>query len=249
MAVKKTLLEIVQDILNDMNGDEINSIVDTEESEQIAAHVKTVYNNLVSHTKWHHTRRAVTLVPYSDSTYPTHMRVNENIKEMVFINYNKAKLGETKLQYKKLEYLDPDKFLAKLNARDSTKSNVDTIIDPSGIDLLIFNDKAPDYYTSFDDVNLVFDSYDSEVDSTLQEDKVQAVAYIIPEFEISDSFVPDLPPDAFALLIEESTSRCQIKMRQFQDLKSEAESQKQSRWLSRKSFVVNGGIKYPDYGR
>src|SRR5690606_20172822 len=136
----------------------------------------------------------------------------------------------------------------KLNARDNTSDNVDIIIDPSGIDLMISNNKAPEYYTSFDDLNLVFDSYDKEVDDSLQESKVQAQAYIIPQFTIADTFIPDLPPDAFAYLVEESISRCQLKMRQFQDVKSEAEAQKQSRWLSQSNFVVKGGIKFPNYG-
>src|SRR5690606_8810038 len=130
-------------------------------------------------------------------------KVAEDYKRLIFINYNRAKLGETRKMYKPVCYLDPDKFLKKLNARDNTSDNVDIIIDPSGIDLMISNNKAPEYYTSFDDLNLVFDSYDKEVDDSLQESKVQAQAYIIPQFTIADTFIPDLPPDAFAYLVEE----------------------------------------------
>lgn len=249
MAIKKTLLELVQDVLVNLDGDAVNSISDTEESESVANHIKIVYRNLVSHTEWPHTRRALTLIPYSDDTYPTHMRVNEEIKRLCFINYNKVKLGETRKSYQEVKYLDPDYFLRKLNARDNTSNTVDVILDPSGIELMVLNNKAPDFYTSFDDVTLVFDSYDSGVDSTLQESKVQAQGYVIPEFIVEDSFIPDLPSEAFSYLLEESVSRCQLKMRQFQDLKSEAEAQKQSRWLSQSNFVVKGGIKFPDYGK
>lgn len=249
MASKDTLLDIVQSVLVDLSGDAVNSISDTEESEEVARHVKVVYENLVSHTEWPHTRRALTLVPYSNNQYPSHMRVAENLKRLCFINYNKSKLGESRKVYQSVKYLTPEQFLVKLNSRNNTKDNVDTIIDPSGIELLILNDKAPDYYTSFNDVDLVFDSYDSEVDSTLQESKVQAQGYIIPEFKIEDSFVPDLPMEAFSYLREETVSRCQLKMRQIQDVKSEAEAQKQSRWLSQSNFVVKGGITFPDWGK
>jgi hypothetical protein len=246
---KKTLLELTQAILEDLTGDEVNSINDTVESEQVAGHVRKAYEAIISHTTWPHTRRAVVLVPRSDSDFPTHVTAATNLKELTSIRYNKAKLGETRLNYQEVEYLEHDQFLVKINKRDNTQSNVDIITDDSGIQLLIMNDKAPDYYTSFDDVNIIFDSYDSAVDTTIQQSKLQAVGYIMPEFLMEDSFIPDLPPDAFSLLLEESTSRCQFKMRQFQDIKSENESKKQSNWLSRKAWVVDGGIKYPNYGR
>lgn len=247
--MSKTVLELVQTILSDIDGDEVNSISDTEESEQVARIVKSTYESIVSHTTWPHTRRAVALTPRSDSNYPTHMVFNENVKELISVFYNKADLGETRKDYKEINWVDPDDFLRKTNVRNNDETTVDVIIDDSGIELLIRNDKAPEYFTSFDDVNLVFDSYDSAVDSTLQESKFQAQAYIVPTFTMSDSFEPDLPPDAFSLLQEEATSRAQYKLRQFQDVKAEQESTKQSRWLSRKAWRANGGIKYPSYGR
>lgn len=249
MAVTKTLLEMTQDILNDMDGDEINSISDTAEAEQVANIIKNTYRNMVSNSNWHHTRRAVAVTPYSDSNFPTHMRLNEEVKELILINYDRADVDDTRKLYKEVKYLEPDHFLRRLNNRNSDADNVVVVTDPSGIDLLIHNDTYPQYYTSFDDVTLVFDSYDSEVDTTLQQSKIQAMAFIIPEFTLSDSFVPDLPPDAFAYLVEEATSRCQYKLREFQDIKSEQESQKQARWLSRKSWRTSGGIRYPNYGK
>jgi len=246
---KKTLLELTQAVLEDLSGDEVNSISDTTESEQVAGHIRKVYDALMSHTVWPHTRRAVVLVPRSDLSFPTHLTTADNLKELTEVWYNKIKLGETKKNYKELKWLSHDDFLRKLNVRDSTSTNVDVITDDSGIDLLIMNDKAPEYYTSFDDVNIILDSYDSEVDSTIQQSKLQAIGFIMPEFLMEDSFVPDLPADAFSLLLEESVSRCQFKMRQFQDVKSENEAKKQSNWLSRKSWTVGGGTKYPNYGR
>lgn len=249
MSQKKTLLELVQDVLSDISGDEVNSIFDTVESEQVANHIKGAYHAIVSNTVWPHTRRALTLIARSDNAFPTHMKVKEELKELISIFYNCAKVGETKRNYKELKYLLPDDFLRKLNSRNSDNTDTDIVVDDSGIELLIKNDKAPEYYTSFNDVDIVFDSYDKEVDSSVQISKVQASGYIIPEFRLEDSFVPDLPVDAFALLREESTSRCQWKMRQIQDIKSEGEAKRQSRWLSQKSWTVRGGIQFPNYGK
>lgn len=247
--MSKTLLEIVQDILSSIDGDEVNSITDTSEAEQIARIVRQSYNDIMSRTNWPSSRRAVALTPRSDSNFPTHMILNENVKELISIFYNMADLGDTRREYREIKYLDPDDFLRKINVRNNDEATVDIVADDSGIELLIQNNKDPEYYTSFNDTDLVFDSYDAQVDSTLQEGKFQAQAFIIPAFNLTDSFVPDLPVDAFSFLEEEATSRAQFKLRQIQDVKSEQSSLKNSRRLSRKAWRTNGGIRYPDYGR
>lgn len=244
-----TLLEIVQEILSAMDGDEVNSISDTEESEQVARHVVATYRNLMSNSNWHTTRSALTLVARSDTNYPTHMSLGTNVKELSFINYDKRKVGETRKNYKEVKWKEPDDFLRFVNLRDNSQSNVQTVVDDSGIDIFVLNDKAPDYYTTFDDVNLIFDSFDSAVDTTLQESKTQAQGYVLPTLALQDDAVPDLPPDALALFIEKATARAQYKVRQFEDVDSERESQRQGRWMSRNNWRTHGGIKYPNYGK
>lgn len=246
---KQNLLSIAQTILSDMDGDEVNSINDTEESAQVARIVRNNYLAMMSNTVWPHTRRALTVEARGDSNYPTYLLVKDDLKELTSIYYNVRKLDSNRDIYEEMQYLEPDQFLHKLNKRDNSKPNVLTTIDDSGVKLFILTDKAPEYYTSFNDTDIVFDSYDSQVDASLQISKVQAIGYVIPPFELDDQFVPDLPADAFSLLIERSTSAAQAKLRQFQDVKAEQESIRQGRWMSRKSWTVNGGIRFPNYGK
>ena len=96
---------------------------------------------------------------------------------------------------------------------------------------------------------LIFDSFDSSVDSTVQSNKILARAYVTPEFLFEDSFIPDLPEEAFAALVEETKSRVSLKLNEVQDVKSEQEANRQQRWLSRKEWRVKGGVRYPNYGR
>lgn len=246
---KMTLLEMVQDILNDIDGDEVNSISDTFESEQIAQIIKTTYDAMIRSKDWPHTKGLLQLVASGTTAKPTHMTFDEDFKRIVYINYNKIKVGETRIKYEPVRFMNSDDFLRMVNSRDSTASNISSVVDDSGITLLIRNDMAPSYFTSFDDETLVFDSYDSAVDSTLQVSKTQCVAFKIPDFVISDAVIPDLPSEAFILLLEESKSRVSMKLRQQEDVKSELESRKQGQWLSKQAWTVNGGIKYDNYGR
>lgn len=248
--MKYNLLEIVSDILSDMDGDYVDSINDTDEATQVAQIVKTTYQAMMSNRNWPHTARVLNITPFADNNLPTHTRIEPNVKELISVYYDIKKISETRLNYRQVKYLDPDDFLRLTNQRNNNDVNCDVILDPSGVKLLIMTNKAPEYYTSFDDTNIVFDSYDSDVDSTIQADKTQIRAYIIPIFEMEDDFVPDLPDEAFSLLIEESKSKAMFKLKQTQDVKAEQEAGRQNRWLSRKSWRVHEKDIYPySYGR
>lgn len=246
---KPSLLEIVQEILSDMTSDVISSIEDTDEAGQVALIVKSTYDAMIANRNWPHTARTVNLVASGDNLLPTHMSIGEEIKEMISVYYDKRKNGETRIRNEEVVWKDPDDFLRYINKRDSDDANTLTVNDASGVKLLILTNKAPTFYTSFDDNTIVFDSYDSTVDTTLQEIKSTVRAYTIPDFVIEDTHIPDLPKEAFPALIEEAKSKAQSKLNQFQDVKAEQEAGRQQRWLSRKAWRVNGGIKYPNYGR
>ena len=57
--MQMTLLEMVQDILNDIDSDPVNSIDDTEESVQIAQIIKTSYFALSTNRNWPHQKKLI----------------------------------------------------------------------------------------------------------------------------------------------------------------------------------------------
>ena len=77
----QTLLEITQDILSIMDGDEVNSIFDTEESEQVAKIVRRTYNAMVSNSNWLHTRKGLVLISSGDNSKPTHISLPSDVKQ------------------------------------------------------------------------------------------------------------------------------------------------------------------------
>lgn len=240
---------MVQDILSDMNSDEVNSISDTIESMQVARIIKSCYDERIGNKNWPHLKQLILLSASGDTAKPTYMRMPANIKELHYINYDKKKVGETKHRYEEVRYVTTDEFLRRSNLLNSDNANITTVVDDSGSTLLIKNDVAPSVYTSFDDDWLVFDSFDSAVDSTLQASKTQCMATLSPTFTLSDGFVPDLPDEAFAGFLAEAKSTCFARLKQTPDGKAEQQATRQMSWLSRKSFQAGGGMKFPNYGR
>lgn len=249
--MKMTLLDMTQDILSDMSSDQVNSIDDTVESAQVAQIIKSTYFSLIDEKDWPHTKKLTTVTASGDNSLPTWMTLPDGVKKLTSIYYNKAKLSDgDRAMYDEVKYILPDDFLRVCNSRDNTSSIAQVITDPnSGVKLTILNNCGPTYYTSFDDVHLVFDSYDNEVDDTLQVSKIQVLAYIVPLWTHEDSFVPDLPDHAFTLLLEESKSRAALKVKQQPDQKAEQESARQRKSLARRDRRVGQGIKFPNYGR
>ena len=247
--MKMTLLEMVQDILNAMDSDEVNTITETVESDQVAQIIKTTYYELISNRDWPHLKELFQLDGLGDTTRPTHMSIPDRIVEMREISYDCKKSGETKRRWTGMKYLTPEKFLWYTNERNLDDSSIVEITDGTGVKLLIKTDAAPQYWTSFDDEKIVFDSYNSDIDTTMTSSKTQCFGIREPVWTNSDAFTPDLPSDAFAYLLAEAKSIAQFQVRQFQDAAAATQAGRGKFRVSRKSWVAHKQDRYPDYGR
>lgn len=245
---KPTLLQIVQDILNDLSGDEISTTNDTIESIQVKAIVQSTFYNMMTTRDWPHTRQLFQPTNQATAQLPTHFSTTDSLKELTSVYYNKSQTSQ--VEYLPVKYFDPDQFLRYTNSRNTLDTtNVMIVTDPSGIQLNIAKNYAPTCYTSFDDVQLVFDSFNQQVEAWLDQTKFQMYGYIIPDWVDSDTAIVDLPIEAFPQLIEEAKSACAVKLRQQPDQKAEQEAERQRKWMARKDWTIAGGIKFPDYGR
>lgn len=248
--MKLSLLDMVQDILSDLNDDEVNSISDTIESLQVAQIVKSVFFEMIAGKNWPHLRQLKALDSSTDNTKPTHMSVPELVKEVEWIEYNKKKTSElTRNRYEQIKYLAPDDFLRLTSSYNNTLDSVDVITDYSGVQFNIRNDRQPEYWTSFDDNFVVFNAYNKEIESTLQSSNSRMSCFIEPSWSMTDSFIPDLPSEAFPALLAEAKSVCFARIKQMPDQKAEQQAVRQKNWLSRKAWRVKGGITLPNYAR
>jgi len=245
---KYTLLELVQDILSDMDSDEVNSISDTVESLQVAQIVRDVYFNIIQTKLFPTSKKLFSLTPYSDQTKPTHFHIPNNVYRIDWIKYDVRDSRTGKKSFSEITYLEPTEFVDTVYLRDSNESNIQVVTE-NGIELFIKNDSAPSYWTSFDDNTIIFDSFDSSLDNTLQESKLVAYGEVEPKWEMTNDFVPELPTRAFPYLLSEAKSVCFIKIKQEGSEKDELESRRQRARLARVKQKTGSDIYFPNYGR
>lgn len=246
---KLTLLELVQDILSEMKSDNVNSITDTEEATMVAAVVRNVFNEIIANRMWPSTGQLFALTASADSNRPTHMRIEDNVYDVEWVKYDVRDAADDPIRFRTIDYKQPGEFLEYVMQRDSSLSTVQTVFDIHGAPLLIKTDAAPAYWTSFDDHYLVFDSFDSNVDSTLQTSKTQVFGHVEPAFSMENDYVPELPSKAFPYLLAEAKSTCMLNIKEVFSQKTEQSASRQRSWLSRNKRRMEGGIRYPDYGR
>ena len=245
---KMTLLAITQSILNDMDADNVNSIADTIESTQVAQIVKDTFYEIIGSRTWPHLDEMIQLSPHGTAR-PSHMTSGSTWSSIEWIKYNVRKSTDTRDIFETILFMTPEEFLAHTNARVSSNSDVDTITDGSGAKLFILNDVRPYYWTTFDDENIVFDAYDSGVDTNLTQAKTQCWGNVEPSWTHTDVATPDLPAKAFAYLLAESKSTCFNSLRQVGNAKEEQKSRRQRIRLSQEKWRSGQGMQFPDYGR
>ena len=244
-----TYLEMVVDILNDMDSDTVSTILETEESRQVTQILETTYYNIIDGRDWPHLYNAFQLVPLGGATL-THMTFPTTIINLSYLKYNVRDTNDTKDKFIEIPFMEPIDFMAMLDARDSAATEIDQITDTTGIFLNIYNERAPKYWTSFNDDTVVFDAYDQVVDATgSTAAKTQCYGKIYPTVTVGDSEVFDLPIDAHSFLLNEAKSMASLTLKQFVNQKAEAQSVTARRRMSQEAWKIQRGIKYPNYGR
>jgi len=240
--MKKTLLQIVQSILSDMDSEDVNSLSDSIEAQQVASIVEDTYFNIIATRDIPEHYELLKLTAASDSAYPTHFHYPTQTKEVSNVWYE-----DTDGSYREITWCEPMDFLTRT---DSAGSEYDTVLDKNGsTKLRIRNNQDPTYYTSFDDNWMVFNSYDSSVDSTLQESKVRAYGVVYPTFTRSDGFIPDLDNTMFPYLIAESKSVAMSLLKGQSDPKIEQAARRQKSYVQNDMYKTKRANKWSNYGR
>lgn len=243
--MKKTLLEIVKNILSDIDGEDVNSISDSVEALQVASIVEQTFHDLVLTRDIPEHEKLLKLTSLSNSDYPTYFVLEDSQARIKAVWYDVSK--NSSFDYRQLKYLEPIEFLSFLDKSSGDYISSKDVV--SGTTLKIGNKRQPTYFTSFDDKHIVMDSFDSTVDSTLQNSKVRALGTSFPEFSMSDSFVPPIDASMFPYLIQEAKSRTFSIMKGSIDQKTEQAARRAKTYVQNDQRRVKTTSKMRDYGR
>lgn len=246
--MKLTLLDMTQSILSDLNSDEVNSISDTTESLQVADMIKQSFFNIVARAELPEHNQLFQLTASTNPEQPVIMYRPDNVTKIVWVKYFDDDLDSvddndvhdidlditdtddgddgSAPSYKGVQILPITEFLRMVNQFNINEGDVETFTF-NNMTFNFKNDQIPRYCTIISNYYIIFDAYDSAVDSTLQTSKTQCYGQIIPNFLMEDSFVPELDDYKFPLLLNEAKSLAFLELKQMSHSKAEKEVNRQ----------------------
>ena len=233
-----------------MGSDDVTDISETVESERVAAIARSVYLTMVSEDDWPHLKFLGQLNASGDPAKPVYMQIPDTVANIDTIEYDVKQTGETRNQYREIEfYEDPREFVEDIQGRNNDESNVDVITDDSGVKLHIYNDRAPTKCTTFDGEWLVFDAYDSVVDTTLQQSKSLVTGLQSPTWTHTGPSYPDLPAKHFPTYIARVKEHCFNKVAQRNSPLDSKDAFTGKARLRRSASRTKLANRKPNYGR
>lgn len=273
--MKLTLLELTQDILSSISGDEVDSITDTIESTQVANIIKDCYFNIVVKADLDEHFNLFNLTSTDDTT-PTMLERPDNVETLEWFKYNKrltpmdgdVAVGEMPVGDSRdltsnidlwtyVQYLSPHQFLDHVQQFDQADEYTGSFTyngNAYATTVYFRTDTGPTYWTSFDDKYIVCDSYDQYVDEYLRTNKTNCFGKLSPTWTHVDSFIPDLDSQQFNLLKNESKALAWAELKQASHARAERESrvgwiqmERDKKGLPAKDKVWRDSL--PNYGR
>lgn len=247
---------MTQNILSSMNADEVNSISDNAESEQVALICKTVFYDMASELNLPEHNTVFELQASGDNTKPTIMYRPDTAHGIQWVKYNSFTSDFTNDNFRFLTYVPIDKFFDIIHQYQVSDANVVTFNHTVGGDSITFycrNDHAPCYYSTFDDNTVVFDSYDAEVDTTLQKTKTLCFGSKSEIFTMDDTFVAPFDEQVFALYYNECKALAWAELKETIHNKAEQAIKRQRRSVQKvkDAFATQRSRfdRLPNYGR
>lgn len=248
--MKYTLLEMVQTILSSMDSDEVSSINDTVESQQVAKVIRTAYFDLINRAQAPEHFDLKKLVQTTTAT-PVLMTVPDDVSQVEWIKYDSATATQTTVNMRMLDYLCLEDFFEMQDRLDPTNSWVGSMTVGES-SFLFSKNAAPHFYTTMDDRQIIFDSYDSGVETQLKAAKTRAYCRLIIPFSLENAFTPDLDETQFIILLNEAKSLAWTELKQSPHVKAEQGAKRAWSLLQKSKDRIVGLSdfqKLPSYGR
>lgn len=237
---KMTNLAMVKDILNDMDAEDITAIGDTEESNQVLAIIESTYFGMIADLTVPEHKELFNLTE-TDASSPSVMILPTNVAELdwVQMDVRTSEAAGVARRYTNIDWVSPEEFILRTRNRNDTDATVE-ILDHAtytgSTEVFIRNDRAPAFFTSFDDETLVFDAYNLAIDTFLLAEKTQGYGTVEPTFTTTDAAIADVDSSRFPEFLSICKNRANAAI-------GKASNPKEERW-ERKLIVAGQATKH-----
>lgn len=163
--------------------------------------------------------------------------------------------------YKDVPLIPFDQFIYMVSQFDPSENNVGTynltVVDNATnvsqqYKINFKDDHQPQYCAVLSNFWVLFDSYDSTQDTTLQASKSMTMAWNVPAWTMADTFIPNLQEQHFPLMLNDAKSLAFVELKQMPHQKAEDEVARQLVSLQ-KWKAISGKPSYfdelPSFGR
>ena len=246
---------MTQSILSSLGSDEVNSISDTTESLQVAEIVKQTFFNILSRSKLDVQEELFQLTDSTDITKPVLMFRPDNVAKLEWIKYYDNSSPPDSVQYKYVTILPVRQFVDMVNSFNPVQTDTDTfnlVVEGKTYTFNYKNNKQPQFCTVIENYTIVFDGFDSGIESTLQASKTMCWGEVLPTWSMTDTFIPDLDDQQFPLLFNEAKSLAFLELKQMSHPKAEQESKRQWGTLQKDKSLTDKPTYFdqlPNFGR
>ena len=250
--MQRTLLQVVQSYLDRTNGFYVDSIYDTDESQQVASIAEDIFYSMVQeYSNLLFIMKDMALDSVSDTTRPNMLLIPKDIQKIQRskLYYNVAEGDGETLNYKEIQYVPPMEYLARTSLY-SDKSPDTQIVE--GFDenkMVVKNNQWPSFCTSFDGKYIVFDSFNQAYDTTLQASKSRVVATEEPVFYMEDDFIIPVPNHLSESYLNMFLAECYNLLYQQANPILEQRARRARVKLQQDNRVMGGSEAKKSYGR
>lgn len=255
--MKYTLLDIVKNILSSLDSDEVESINDTTESQQVALIVRGAFYDLQSRLNLPEHFDFFNLTSTVSASTPVTLYLPTNVSSVSWLKYDLTKPTDENKNIKELVYLPLDQFTELSYSYAASQEQTQSYVVPRGsynINLYCVNTRGPSYYSVVNDSVVLFDSFDSETESYITASKITGYGKLQYDFPLLDTFTPSLDEQQFQLLVNEAKGTAWVELKQTANERAEKKvrqhliaSQKNKRGVGTTNADFKS--KLPDYGR
>ena len=246
--MSRTLLYTVQRVLEKLDLDEVNSINDTTDSILVAREAEDTLNDLFNRNEWPERYDLVSIESVSNTQNPTALRIPIDVSKRSSVRCETTESGASDREFCKLTQLSPEDFLDMTYSRRSSDDNV-IVADYNGLEILVYNDQAPTYFAVFDNEIIILDSFDNQVEATVQGSKTICRASTFPTFIMNDDYIIPLDLKTYPLYLSELTTACGVALNGDVNVEEERRRNRAISRLRREADRLNTLSSRNNFGR